>query len=154
MLGDFIEHCYDAMGCPAVTWSSVWTVYRNVLSAVQLAENPHPNLLLTMENEGATTGALMLISGHANLPFNEEPDGMYYMGGVHGGLGLGTTQISFNQLYTDKAKGDSHVHNLNALAKLDEPNVPLDGSSAGVGPLIVWQFSSDESENDGAMDEW
>ncbi|KAG1865231.1 hypothetical protein C8R48DRAFT_550718, partial [Suillus tomentosus] len=39
MLGDFMEHCYDAMGCPAVTRSSVWTVYRNVLSAVQLAEN-------------------------------------------------------------------------------------------------------------------
>ncbi|KAG1830416.1 hypothetical protein EV424DRAFT_1343637 [Suillus variegatus] len=52
MLGDFIKHCYDAMGRPAVTRSSVWTVYRNVLSAVQLAENPHPNLLLT-ENEGA-----------------------------------------------------------------------------------------------------
>ncbi|KAG2367891.1 hypothetical protein BDR07DRAFT_1605869, partial [Suillus spraguei] len=49
---------------------------------------------------------------------------------------------------------DSHVHNLNALAELDEPDVPLDGSSAGVGPLIVWQFSSDESENDGAVDEW
>ncbi|KAG2366712.1 hypothetical protein BDR07DRAFT_1458431 [Suillus spraguei] len=63
---------------------------------------------------------------------------MYYMGGVRGGLGL----------------GDSHVHNLNALAELDEPDVPLDGSSAGVGPLIVWQFSSDESENDGAVDEW
>lgn len=139
MLGNFIEHCYDAMGRPAVTRSSVWTVYRNVLSAVQLAENPHPNLLLTRtENEGAATGALTLISGHADLPFNEEPDDMYYMGGVRGGLGL----------------GDSHVHNLNALAELDEPDVPLDGSSAGVGPLIVWQFSSDESENDGAVDEW
>ncbi|KAG2357937.1 hypothetical protein BDR07DRAFT_1490064 [Suillus spraguei] len=121
MLGNFIEHCYDAMGRPA------------------LAENPHPNLLLTRtENEGAATGALTLISGHADLPFNEEPDDMYYMGGVRGGLGL----------------GDSHVHNLNALAELDEPDVPLDGSSAGVGPLIVWQFSSDESENDGAVDEW
>ncbi|KAG1810715.1 hypothetical protein EV424DRAFT_1542835 [Suillus variegatus] len=121
MLGNFIEHCYDAMGRPA------------------LAENPHPNLLLTRtENEGAATSALTLISGHADLPFNEEPDDMYYMGGVRGGLGL----------------GDSHVHNLNALAELDEPDVPLDGSSAGVGPLIVWQFSSDESENDGAVDEW
>jgi hypothetical protein len=78
MLGDFIEHCYDAMGRPAVTRSSVWNVYRNVLSAVQLAENPHPNLLLTTENEGAATGALTLISGHVNLPFNEEPDGMCY----------------------------------------------------------------------------
>ncbi|KIK37536.1 hypothetical protein CY34DRAFT_15632 [Suillus luteus UH-Slu-Lm8-n1] len=67
-----------------------------------------------------------------------EPDGTYYMGGVRGGLGL----------------GDSHVNNLNALAERDEPDVPLDDSSAGVEPLIVWQFSSDESDNDGAVDEW
>jgi hypothetical protein len=153
MLGNFIEHCYDAMGRPAVTRSSVWTVYRNVLSAVQLAENPHPDLLLT-GNEGAATGALTLITGHANLPFNEEPDGTYYMGGVRGGLGLGTTQISFNQLYTNETKGDSHVNNLNALVERDEPDVPLDDSSAGVEPLIIWQFSSDESDNDGAVDEW
>ncbi|KAG1758695.1 hypothetical protein EDD22DRAFT_956604 [Suillus occidentalis] len=137
MLGNFIEHCYDAMGRPAVTRSSVWTVYRNVLSAVQLAENPQPDLLLT-GNEGAATGALTLITGHANLPFNEEPDGTYYMGGVCGGLGL----------------GDSHINNLNALAERDEPDVPLDDSSAGVEPLIIWQFSSDKSDNDGAVDEW
>ncbi|KAG1896356.1 uncharacterized protein F5891DRAFT_1130312 [Suillus fuscotomentosus] len=90
MLGDFIEHCYDAMGRPAVTRLSVWDVYRNILSAVQLAENPHPNLLLT-ENEDAHASALQLIGGHADLPFNEEMDGMYYMGGVRGGLGLGTS---------------------------------------------------------------
>ncbi|KAG2045793.1 hypothetical protein BDR06DRAFT_977949 [Suillus hirtellus] len=94
MHGNFIKHCYDTMGYPAVTQSSVWT----------LAENPHPNLLLMTENEGAATCALTLISGHTNLPFNEEPDGMYYM--------------------------------------------------SGVGPLIVWQFLSDELENDGAVDEW
>ncbi|KAG1717935.1 hypothetical protein EDB19DRAFT_1899669 [Suillus lakei] len=133
MLGDFIEHCYDTMGRPAVTRSSVWNVYRNVLSAVQLAENPHRNLLLT-ENEDAPTGALPLIGGHADLPFNEEPDGMYYMGGVRGGLGL------------------------DALAERDEPNVPLDNGPIENGvdhtALIVWQFSSDESENDGIMDEW
>jgi hypothetical protein len=153
MLGNFIEHCYGAMGRPAVTQSSVWTVYRNVLSAVQLGENPHPDFLL-MGNEGAATGALTLITGYANLPFNEEPDGTYYMGGVHGGLGLGTTQISFNLLYTNETKGDSHVNNLNALAEHDEPNVPFDGSSADVEALIVWQFSSDESDNGGAVDEW
>ncbi|KAG1867744.1 hypothetical protein F4604DRAFT_1584905 [Suillus subluteus] len=92
MLGDFIEGCYDAMGRPAVTWSSVWTVYRNLLSAVQLAENPYPNSLLT-ENEDVTTDALPLMGGHDELPFNEELDGMYYMGGVHGGLGLGSANI-------------------------------------------------------------
>ncbi|KAG2033434.1 hypothetical protein BDR03DRAFT_1014290 [Suillus americanus] len=45
MLGNFIEHCYDTMGHPAVTQSSVWTVYWNVLLAVQIAKNPHPDLL-------------------------------------------------------------------------------------------------------------
>ncbi|KAG1883977.1 hypothetical protein F4604DRAFT_1878813 [Suillus subluteus] len=92
MLGDFIEDCYDAMGRPAVTRSSVWTVYRNLLSAVQLAENPHPNSLLT-ENEDVTANALPLMGGHDKLPFNKEPDGMYYMGGVRRGLGLGSTNI-------------------------------------------------------------
>ncbi|KAG2029735.1 hypothetical protein BDR03DRAFT_1018013 [Suillus americanus] len=43
MLSDFIEHCYDTMGHPPVTQSSVWTVYRNMMSATQLAENLHPN---------------------------------------------------------------------------------------------------------------
>jgi hypothetical protein len=61
-----------------------------VLSAVQLAENPPHNLLLT-ENEDAPTDALPLIGGHTDLPFNEESDDMYYMGGVRGGLGLGTS---------------------------------------------------------------
>ncbi|KAG2079043.1 hypothetical protein BDR04DRAFT_1112364 [Suillus decipiens] len=133
MLGDFIEHCYDTMGCPTVTRSTVWTVYRNVLSAVQSAENPHPDLLLT-EDGDAAAGTLSLIDGQADLPFNEELDGTYYMGGMHRGLGL------------------------DSLAELDEPNVPL-----GDGPienqmgdhtaLVVWQFSSDKSENDGMMDE-
>ncbi|KAG2056653.1 hypothetical protein BDR06DRAFT_1005947 [Suillus hirtellus] len=140
-LRDFIEHCYDAMGRPAVTRSSVWNVYRNVLSAVQLAENPPRNLLLT-ENEDAPTDALPLIGGHTDLPFNKESDGMYYMGGVRGGLGL----------------GDSHIHDLDALAELDEPNVASDNDpiedDVDHTALIVWQFSSDESENDGITDEW
>jgi hypothetical protein len=84
MLGDFFEHCYDQMGRPEVTRSSVWTVYKNLLSVVQLAENPHPYLILT-ENEICT---LPLLDGYADLPFDEVSDGVYYMGGVRGGLGL------------------------------------------------------------------
>jgi len=89
MLGDFIKHCYDWAGRPEVTRSSVWTVYKTVLSVVQLAENPHP-LLLT-ENEDS---ALPLLGGYANLSFNEELDGMYYMGGVHGGLAWVSVYLS------------------------------------------------------------
>ncbi|KAG1863678.1 hypothetical protein F4604DRAFT_1683560 [Suillus subluteus] len=107
-----------------------WNVLQSLLSAVQLAENLHPNSLLT-ENEDVAADALPLMGSHDDLPFNEEPDGTYYMG------------------------GNSHIRDLDALAKLDEPNVPSDDSATGVDhtALTVWQFSSDESENDGTVDE-
>ncbi|KAG2359356.1 hypothetical protein BDR07DRAFT_1292544 [Suillus spraguei] len=160
MLCDFIEHCYDAMGCPAVTLSSVWTVYRHVLSAVQLAENPHPDLL-PVGDEHDIMGELPLIGGHADLPFNEEQDGMYYMGGVHAGLGLGMTWIPFNQLYADEATDESHICDIDTLlTELGEPDVPLDDgpieNQVGINhmALVVWEFSSDESENGGITDKW
>ncbi|KAG1906762.1 uncharacterized protein F5891DRAFT_1182176 [Suillus fuscotomentosus] len=144
MLCDFIQHCYGTMGHPPVTRSSVWTVYRNILSAVQIAENPHPDLLPVGDKDDAT-GGLPLIGGHADLPFDEEPDSMYYMGGVRAGLGLSV----------------SHIHDIDTLlAELGEPDVPLDDSpienQVGIDhmALIVWEFSNDESENDGITDEW
>ncbi|KAG2369253.1 hypothetical protein BDR07DRAFT_1371564 [Suillus spraguei] len=129
MLGDFIEHCYNQMGHPKVTCSSVWTVYKDILSGIQLTENPHFNLnLLLMEKRNTTGSTLPLLSSHADLPFNEESDGIYYMG--------------------------------DALADLDEPNVPLDDpivDQTGVDhtALIIWQFSDDnELDNDDIADEW
>ncbi|KAG1721252.1 hypothetical protein EDB19DRAFT_1646599 [Suillus lakei] len=85
-LGNFIQHCYDEMGCPEVTRTNVWTVYRNLLSVLQLADNVPPTLL---PNEADEDSVLPLLEGCSDLPFCEEPNGPYYMGGVGGGLGLG-----------------------------------------------------------------
>ncbi|KAG1727663.1 uncharacterized protein EDB91DRAFT_1060983 [Suillus paluster] len=85
-LGDFIQHCYDEMGCPEVTRTNVWIVYRNLLSILQLADNVPPTLL---PNEAEEDSVLPLLEGCSDLPFCEEPNGPYYMGGVGGGLGLG-----------------------------------------------------------------
>src|SRR6267154_2909414 len=99
-LGNFIQHCYDQMGCPEVTRSSVWTVYRNLLSVLQLADNMPPMLLLD-EAEINEDHVLPLLEGCSNLPFCEEPNGPYYMGGVGGGLGLGARYFTqFNHLLT------------------------------------------------------
>ncbi|KAG1735512.1 hypothetical protein EDB19DRAFT_1638381, partial [Suillus lakei] len=85
-LRNFIQHCYDEMGCPEVTRTNVWTVYRNLLSVLQLADNVPPTLL---PNEADEDSVLPLLEGCSDLPFCEEPNGPYYMGGVGGGLGLG-----------------------------------------------------------------
>ncbi|KAG1833588.1 hypothetical protein F4604DRAFT_1886809 [Suillus subluteus] len=87
-LGNFIQCCYDRMGCPEVTRSSAWTVYRNLLSVLQLADNMPPMLLLN-ETETDEDDVLPLLEGCSDLPFCDEPNGPYYMGGVGGGLGLG-----------------------------------------------------------------
>jgi hypothetical protein len=87
-LGKFIQHYYDRMGCPEVTRSSAWTVYRNLLSALQLVDNPPPELSLIETNHDDDT-ALPLLDGLTDLSFQDEPNGSYYMGGVRGGLGIG-----------------------------------------------------------------
>lgn len=85
-LGDFIQQCYGQMGSPEVTRLTVWTVYRDLLFALQLADNISPTLSL---NEADEDDALPLLEGCTDLPFCDEPNGPYYMGGVGGGLGLG-----------------------------------------------------------------
>ncbi|KAG1811302.1 hypothetical protein EV424DRAFT_1542583 [Suillus variegatus] len=105
-LRNFIQQCYGRMGSPEVTRSTVWTVYRDILFALQLADNISPTLSLNEANED---GALPLLEGCTDLPFCDEPNGPYYMGGVGGGLGLGA----------------SHHSELDALADADEPDVPL-----------------------------
>ncbi|KIK32290.1 hypothetical protein CY34DRAFT_27241 [Suillus luteus UH-Slu-Lm8-n1] len=73
-LGNFIQHCYDQMGCPEVTHSSVWTVYRNLLSVLQLADNIPPTLLDETEpNEDDVP----LLEGCSYLPFCKESNGPY-----------------------------------------------------------------------------
>src|SRR6267154_5588158 len=74
-LGNFIQHCYDQMGCPEVTCSSVWTVYRNLLSVLKLADNMPPMLLL----DETEINEMSLLEGYSNLPFCEEPNGPCYI---------------------------------------------------------------------------
>ncbi|KAG0702488.1 hypothetical protein DFH29DRAFT_999312 [Suillus ampliporus] len=78
------------------------------------SEPCHCNLLLTA-NEDAPTGALPLIGGHANLPFNEELDGMYYMGGMRGGLGLALKLEAFVVLGLDANVSTTKPRSLNKL---------------------------------------
>jgi hypothetical protein len=66
----------------------VWTVYRDLLFALQFADNIPPTLSLN-EADTDNDGALPLLEGCTDLPFCEETNGPYYMGGVGGGLGLG-----------------------------------------------------------------
>jgi hypothetical protein len=53
---------------------------------LQLADNAPLRFSL---NEMVEDGVLPLLQGCSDLPFCEEPNGPYYMGGVGGGLGLG-----------------------------------------------------------------
>ncbi|KAG2356262.1 hypothetical protein BDR07DRAFT_1380944 [Suillus spraguei] len=137
-LGNFIQDCYGRMASPEVTRSTVWMVYRNLLSALQLVDNVPPSLL---PNEADKDSTLPLLEGCSDLPFWEEPNGPYYMGSVGGGLGLDA----------------SHHSELDALADADEPNVPLphgpiEQSDFNHTGLVIWDFSDNESIE--AADEW
>ncbi|KAG2109269.1 uncharacterized protein F5147DRAFT_652369 [Suillus discolor] len=154
-LGNFIQDCYGRMGSPEVTCSTVWMVYRNLLSALQLADNVPPSLL---PNEADEDSALPLLEGCSDLPFWEEPNGPYYMGGVGSGLGLGMEYYFCSiWLLIDVREDTSHHSELDALADADEPNVPLlhgpiEQSDFDHTGLVIWDFSDNESIE--AADEW
>ncbi|KAG1906483.1 uncharacterized protein F5891DRAFT_1181894 [Suillus fuscotomentosus] len=80
--------------------------YRNLLSVLQLADNIPPTSLLN-ETETNEDDVLPLIEGCLDLPFCDEPNGPYYMGGVGGGLGLDT----------------SHHNELDTLVDDDKPDI-------------------------------
>jgi hypothetical protein len=86
-LNDYIQLCYEEIGCPIVDRDSAWTVYHDLLDKLQHGNN---SALLDVSDEYSDEELedLPLLNNHQDLPFNE--DG-YYMGGVGGGLGLGKT---------------------------------------------------------------
>ncbi|KAG2359833.1 hypothetical protein BDR07DRAFT_1291218 [Suillus spraguei] len=86
-LNDYIQLCYEEIGCPIVDCDSAWTVYHDLLDKLQHGNN---SALLDVSDEYSDEELedLPLLNNHQDLPFNE--DG-YYMGGVGGGLGLGKT---------------------------------------------------------------
>jgi hypothetical protein len=62
-------------------------VYLQLLGMLQIAEAiPHCVQVVDDEDEPS----LLLLEHYQDLPFREERDGSYYMGGVGEGLGLGT----------------------------------------------------------------
>jgi hypothetical protein len=89
-LNNYIQQCYEQMGCPIVDRGSAWTVYRALLNTLQ-----HNNNLGLLDDAGDEDSDreledLPLLDNHQDLPFNKVG---YYMGGVGGGLGLGKTSI-------------------------------------------------------------
>lgn len=85
-----MEHCYTELGRPLVKRETVWDVYLHLLDVVQVNDEmipPHIELLDEAEEDST---ALLLLESHRDLPDREDGSGAYYMGGVGGGLGLGT----------------------------------------------------------------
>ncbi|KAG1844804.1 hypothetical protein DFJ58DRAFT_731076 [Suillus subalutaceus] len=129
-----IQRCYEELGRPSVTRQSAWDVYLHLLDMLQVDEEI-PSTIEDVEED------LPLLENHQDLPYHEEDNGAYYMGGVGGGLGL----------------GDKHLHQLERLVCDDEPettssideDVGLDHDG-----LVIWEFSEDSDGDADAMDEW
>ncbi|KAG2339324.1 hypothetical protein BDR05DRAFT_977759 [Suillus weaverae] len=85
-LGTLIQRCYEELGCPSVTRQSAWDVYRGLLDMLQVHEEI-PSAISVFED---VEEDLPLLENQQDLPYCEENNGTYYMGGVGGGLGLGT----------------------------------------------------------------
>ncbi|KIK76038.1 hypothetical protein PAXRUDRAFT_18490 [Paxillus rubicundulus Ve08.2h10] len=89
--GECLNNCYVHLGHPAVTRHSVWNVYLCLLDALQAQAIELPLFVGVMEEEEEepSEDSVPLLENHEDLPFHEENNGEYYMGGVGGGLGLG-----------------------------------------------------------------
>jgi hypothetical protein len=92
-LGQYIQHHYEQLGSPVVNRQSAWDVYLELLNALQHdnSEELQAQTLLVDESD-EDEEVLPLLENYDDLPFCEENDGFYYMGGVGGGLGLGKTR--------------------------------------------------------------
>lgn len=82
--GKLIQCCYEELGRPSVTRQSAWDVYLLLLDMLQGNEEI-PSAIEDVKDEDN----LPLLENHQDLPYREENNGTYYMGGVGGGLGLG-----------------------------------------------------------------
>lgn len=71
---------------------TVWEVYLHLLGMLHCDEIPHHIDELGNVEEDIDT--LQLLEDHNELPYREESDRTYYMGGVGGGLGLGMLSSS------------------------------------------------------------
>ncbi|KAG2339322.1 hypothetical protein BDR05DRAFT_951239 [Suillus weaverae] len=132
-LGHHLTFCYAHLGCPVITRDSAWRVYLDLLNAIQLSDDlPAEIITATHDNE------LPLLNNHEDLPFQDDDNNSYYMGGVRGGRGLDV----------------SHHTQLDALLADDEPDVQHTDAASDddFNGLIVWEFIDDEGDDSG--DEW
>ena len=90
--GVYLENCYEQMLRPLVDRHTVWTVYLNLLDEIRYRVEAlcilETHTLSTATSSGHEDDELPLLVGLKDLHFDES-DGVYYMGGVRGGLGLG-----------------------------------------------------------------
>ncbi|KAG1876492.1 hypothetical protein DFJ58DRAFT_720957 [Suillus subalutaceus] len=124
-LDQFIQHCYDDLGRPPVTGQTAWHIYLNLLHSIRLAEQLPP-----MVDGDVDEGHLPLLEHQRELLC---ADDAYYMGGVHGGLGL-----------------DASDHRqLDSLVEQDEPDPSLLPAEQVVEEegLVAW-FSDKEEEDE------
>ncbi|KAI6123167.1 hypothetical protein EDD16DRAFT_1476474, partial [Pisolithus croceorrhizus] len=92
-LNVLLEEYYNDLGQPTVTHLTVWHIYLDLLHAVQ----DHailPDLPTSPPADADADNDLPLLKGQCDLPFNDNNDSYYYMGGVGGGLGLGELVFS------------------------------------------------------------
>ncbi|KAG1836109.1 hypothetical protein F4604DRAFT_1943658 [Suillus subluteus] len=137
---EFMEHCYSELGCPLVTRQTAWDVYLRLLAIVEANDEMIPRHIELLDEAEEELTALPLIENLQELPYREDGNGAYYMGGVGGGLGL----------------VDQHLHQLESLARDDEPDITLGIDESVVGldhaGLVVWDFS--DGDNSDMPDEW
>ncbi|KAG1864859.1 hypothetical protein F4604DRAFT_1586377, partial [Suillus subluteus] len=96
-LDQFIRHCYDDLGRPPVTRQSAWPIYLDLLHSIQLAGQLPPMDPL-VDDTDINEDHLPLLENQRELLFGEAANDTYYMGGVHGGLGLGKSFVHRVQL--------------------------------------------------------
>ncbi|KAG1831396.1 hypothetical protein EV424DRAFT_1470126 [Suillus variegatus] len=139
--GKLIQCCYEELGCPSVTRQSAWDIYLLLLDMLQ-GNKEIPSAIEDVKDEDN----LPLLENHQDLPYCEENNGTYYMGGVGGGLGLGDKDLyQLDNLICDDEP--------DTAGSIDEDIVELDHDG-----LVVWEFSdfSDVSDGDAdvPVDEW
>ncbi|KAG0708067.1 hypothetical protein DFH29DRAFT_871007 [Suillus ampliporus] len=91
---------------------------------------------------------LPLLENQRDLFFHEDIDGAYYMGGIHGGLGLGTVFLGFNRGYRIIDASD-HCW-LDELAELDESGAHLLPAAPMIEEegFVVAEFSDQEDDDE------
>ncbi|KAG2126257.1 uncharacterized protein EDB93DRAFT_1257645 [Suillus bovinus] len=133
--GEVIQHCYEELGHPLVMGHSTWDVYLHLLDMLQINEEI-PSVIEDVEED------LLLLQNQQDLPYHEEGNGTYYIGGVGGGLGL----------------GDNHLCQLDNLALDDEPETTASIDEDVVGldhdGLVIWEFSNESDNDTNVVDEW